>query len=104
LAYAQLCRDVPVPRFFLRTSLPLSLRQCVPLLHPGCGTTWQGSIRTASAVGRFSRKEPVMSKKGNKTKGNKEIKKPKQEKPKVLATANSGAGKANLTVGGKSVK
>jgi hypothetical protein len=73
-------------------------------LHPGCGTTWQGSIRTASAVGRFSRKEPVMSKKGNKTKGNKEIKKPKQEKPKVLATANSGAGKANLTVGGKSVK
>ncbi|MDP5336686.1 MAG: hypothetical protein NWT12_12090 [Paracoccaceae bacterium] len=45
-----------------------------------------------------------MSKKGNKTKGNKEAKKPKQEKPRVLATANSGAGKTALTVGGKSVK
>ena len=45
-----------------------------------------------------------MSKKGNKTKGNKESKKPKQEKPKVLATANSGAGKPGITVGGKAVK
>ncbi|MFU8880899.1 MAG: hypothetical protein ACNA7Q_00920 [Rhodobacterales bacterium] len=63
-----------------------------------------GTIRTASAVRSFSRKEPVMSKKGNKTKGNKETKKPKQEKPKVLATANSGAGKPTLTVGGKAVK
>lgn len=45
-----------------------------------------------------------MSKKGNKTKGNKESKKPKQEKPKVLATANSGAGKPSLSVGGKTVK
>ncbi|MEE4347515.1 MAG: hypothetical protein V2I53_12030 [Paracoccaceae bacterium] len=45
-----------------------------------------------------------MSKKGNKTKGNKETKKPKQEKPKVLATANSGAGKPALVVAGKSVK
>jgi len=42
--------------------------------------------------------------KGNKTKGNKEAKKPKQEKPKVLATANSLAGKAPITVGGKKVK
>jgi hypothetical protein len=91
--------------FFLRTILPLSLRQPARPIYPGWhGKAGQGSIRTASAVGRFSRKEPVMSKKGNKTKGNKEIKKPKQEKPKVLATANSGAGKANLTVGGKSVK
>jgi hypothetical protein len=61
-------------------------------------------IRTASAARSFIRKEHPMSKKGNKSKSNKEIKKPKQEKPKVLATANSGAGKANLTVGGKSVK
>jgi len=45
-----------------------------------------------------------MSKKGNKSKSNKEIKKPKQEKPKVLATANSGAGKPGITVAGKSVK
>ncbi|WP_323766237.1 hypothetical protein [Marinovum sp.] len=29
----------------------------------------------------------------HKNKGNKEAKKPKQEKPKVLATANSGLGK-----------
>lgn len=31
--------------------------------------------------------------KGNNNRGNKEAKKPKQEKPKVLATANSGATK-----------
>jgi hypothetical protein len=29
--------------------------------------------------------------KGNNKRGNKEAKKPKQEKPKILATANSGA-------------
>jgi len=29
--------------------------------------------------------------KGNKKRGNREAKKPKQEKPKTLATANSGA-------------
>lgn len=69
-----------------------------------CDPAGQGSIRTASAARSFSRKEPVMSKKGNKTKGNKESKKPKQEKPKVLATANSGAGKPGITVAGKSVK
>lgn len=45
-----------------------------------------------------------MSKKGNKTNGNKEAKKPKQEKPKVLATANAGAGKPAMTVAGKGVK
>lgn len=31
--------------------------------------------------------------KGNNKRGNKEVKKPKQERPKVLATANFGAGK-----------
>lgn len=40
-----------------------------------------------------------------KNKGNKEAKKPKKEKPKVLATANSGTGKetviAGKAVGGK---
>jgi hypothetical protein len=36
--------------------------------------------------------------------GNKESKKPKQEKPKVLATANSNAGKVDIKVGGKKVK
>lgn len=35
---------------------------------------------------------------------NKETKKPKQEKPKVLATANSLAGKPGLAIAGKKVK
>jgi len=34
----------------------------------------------------------------------KEVKKPKQEKPKVAATANSQTGKAPMTVGGKKIK
>lgn len=34
----------------------------------------------------------------------KETKKPKQEKPKVLATANSLAGKPALAIGGKKIK
>lgn len=42
--------------------------------------------------------------KGNKTRGNKESKKPKQEKPKVLATANSGAAKPGLVLAGKKIK
>lgn len=45
----------------------------------------------------------IMSK-GDKTRGNKEQKKPKQEKPKVLATANTLGGKAPITVAGKKVK
>lgn len=36
--------------------------------------------------------------------GNREAKKPKKEKPKVLATANSNAGKADTTIGGKKVR
>lgn len=44
--------------------------------------------------------------KGNKQHGNREAKKPKQEKPKILATANSGAstGKSQPVIGGKKVK
>lgn len=34
-----------------------------------------------------------------KSRGNKESKKPKQDKPKVLATANSGLGKTTLDIG-----
>ena len=41
--------------------------------------------------------------KGDKKHGNKEAKKPKKEQPKVLATANSNAGK-DLSIGGKKVK
>ncbi len=38
-----------------------------------------------------------------KNRGNRETKKPKKEKPKVLATANSNLGKP-LDIGGKKVK
>ena len=41
--------------------------------------------------------------KGNKRRGNKEAKKPKQVKPKVLATANSNAGKSPTVVAGKKI-
>lgn len=39
-----------------------------------------------------------------KNKGNKEAKKPKKEKPKLSATANTGSSKADMVIGGKSVK
>lgn len=39
-----------------------------------------------------------------KSRGNKEAKKPKKEKVKVLATANSNAGKAQPIIGGKKIK
>lgn len=39
-----------------------------------------------------------------KNRGNKEAKKPKQEKPKVLATANSQAGKSDTTIAGRKIK
>jgi hypothetical protein len=42
--------------------------------------------------------------KGNNKRGNKEAKKPKAEKPKVTATANSLAGKPALSIAGKKVK
>jgi hypothetical protein len=42
--------------------------------------------------------------KGNNKRGNKEAKKPKQEKPKVLATANSLAGKPLQNLGAKKAK
>ncbi len=38
-----------------------------------------------------------------KSRGNREAKKPKKEQPKVLATANSGA-KSETTIAGKKVK
>ncbi len=38
-----------------------------------------------------------------KSRGNREAKKPKKEKPKVLATANSGV-KADTVIAGKKVK
>ena len=41
--------------------------------------------------------------KGDSKRGNKEVKKPKQEKPKVLATANSGVPKP-VSLGAKKSK
>jgi hypothetical protein len=42
--------------------------------------------------------------KGNNARGNKEIKKPKKEKPKVSATSNSLAGKLSAPPAGKKGK
>jgi len=42
--------------------------------------------------------------KGDKKHGNKEAKKPKQEKPKVLATANSMGGRDAINLGAKKSK
>lgn len=42
--------------------------------------------------------------KGNNTRGNKEARKPKKEKPKISATSDSNAGKSPITVAGKKVK
>ncbi len=46
----------------------------------------------------------IMAKGNNSKRGNKESKKPKQEKPKVSATANSLAGKPALAIAGKKIK
>ena len=40
----------------------------------------------------------------DKNRGNRETKKPKKEKAKVLATANSGGPKAGTVIAGKKVK
>ncbi|MFX0547609.1 hypothetical protein ACEWPL_019010 [Roseovarius sp. S1116L3] len=45
-----------------------------------------------------------MAKGNNSKRGNKETKKPKQEKPKVSATANSQTGKPALSIAGKKIK
>jgi len=42
--------------------------------------------------------------KGDHQRGNKEAKKPKKEKPKVLATSNSNADKNQPTIGSKKIK
>ena len=48
--------------------------------------------------------ETIMGKGDNK-RGNREAKKPKQEKPKVLATANSNATSSkDVLIGGKRIK
>ena len=42
--------------------------------------------------------------KGNNQRGNKEAKKPKQVKPKILATSNSNAERSPIVVAGKKIK
>ncbi|MEH6725621.1 MAG: hypothetical protein V7703_05630 [Hyphomicrobiales bacterium] len=42
--------------------------------------------------------------KGNNKRSNKEVRKPKQEKPKSSGTADSNVGKSPITVAGKKVK
>lgn len=42
--------------------------------------------------------------KGDNKRGNKEVRKPKKEKPKASGTADSNLGKSPLTVAGKKVK
>ena len=62
-------------------------------------------LRSARPAGRRagnSTCEDVMGKGDNK-RGNKEVKKPKQEKPKVLATANAGTAKP-VSLGAKKSK
>lgn len=39
-----------------------------------------------------------------KSRGNREAKKPKKDKPKVLATANHNAGKSDTVIAGKKIK
>lgn len=58
---------------------------------------------TIPVMDRCTQKGKKMSK-GNNKRGNKETKKPKQEKAKVSATANSGAGKPEISIAGKKVK
>jgi hypothetical protein len=47
-------------------------------------------------------KGKTMSK--DKNRGNREAKKPKKDKPKVSATANTGTDKADTVIGGKKIK
>ena len=42
--------------------------------------------------------------KGNNNRGNKEAKKPKQEKPKKSATSDSNLGKTPMQIAGKKIK
>ncbi|MHC0052290.1 hypothetical protein [Actibacterium sp. D379-3] len=73
----------------------------IAMSWPSAACPQQAKLVLSGAVA-LSKGNPMS--KGNKQHGNKEAKKPKQEKPKVLATANSNAGKAPLVVAGKKIK
>jgi hypothetical protein len=70
-----------------------------PALKPETRTA---AIPSASAEVAPRKRNLSMSK--DRSKGNKEAKKPKKEAPKVLATANSGLGKDGMVIAGKKVK
>ncbi|MDN5567533.1 MAG: hypothetical protein L0G27_02070 [Paracoccus sp. (in: a-proteobacteria)] len=55
------------------------------------------------ALGGCTLEGHIMAKGNNSQRGNKEVKKPKAAKPKVLATANSLAGKPAVLIAGKKV-
>jgi hypothetical protein len=69
---------------------------------PICALLWPGAVSPCTSVPQQGLGDQDMSK-GNNKRGNKEAKKPKAEKVKVSATANSNAGKP-LSIGGKPVK
>lgn len=69
---------------------------------PLCDQRIGAAIPPAWAGGNLGKKGTAMSKEKNK--GGKEAKKPKKEVPKVLATANSNAGKDGTVIAGKKVK
>jgi hypothetical protein len=79
---------------------PIFISQA-PVSAPDARDCAQPSARHC-AGGNFDPRENPMSKEKNK--GNKETKKPKKEKVKVLATANSNAGKDAATIAGKKIK
>jgi len=64
----------------------------------------QSDGSASPVLNRATLKGNTMSKGNNGKRGNKEAKKPKQDKPKVSATANSLAGKPALEIGGKKLK
>jgi len=67
------------------------------------GLCWPQPDLAISALDRCNLEGQTISK-GNNKRGNMDAKGPKQEKPKVSATANSLAGKPALAIGGKKVK
>jgi hypothetical protein len=81
---------------------PCCPRDHRPETNPGNPDLLKAKTRPASRRSGHAQETSKMSKEKNR--GNKEIKKPKKEKVKVLATANSNAGKSDTKIAGKTVK
>jgi hypothetical protein len=92
-AYLELCSTGPAPCLLRpRAHRPDPVRPPDPL-----STTRPGTPPDRDLSG-----DDPMSK--GKSQSNREAKKPKKEKPKVLATANSNSGKNATVIAGKAVK